>query len=130
MGKTVNQDVNFDGKRIIRARLVDCFDKDGQVLSSAGSLPYVRPGDSSIKAGVYNDLGKITGRKTITLFRDGDGLMHEYLMQFEIGATVPTIAFPTGIIWEYGEAPELEPYTIYQVSIMNNLAVYASFPTR
>lgn len=47
---------------------------------------------------------------------------------FECTSDSPQISFPTGIIWANGEAPTIELGYIYEISVYNNLGVFASYP--
>lgn len=72
MGKTVNQDINFDGKRIIRARLVDCFDKDGKRIATLaekdGYYPNMRVGLADNVSG-----STATAEEFVSKTSDADG---------------------------------------------------------
>ena len=53
---------------------------------------------------------------------------NEYMFEFRTGESIPTFSLPSSIIWANGEAPTLEAYMCYQVSIVNNMATIAGFP--
>lgn len=74
---------------------------------------------------VWGDITTLT-----VIFNAGDEHnvgIKEYMMQFSTGSTAADITFPDGVIWLDGEEPEWEPNSVYQVSIVNNLAVYAGW---
>lgn len=54
-----------------------------------------------------------------------EGYTDEYRLQFSTGATGATVTLPSEVVWS--EEPEFEPNHIYQVSIENNLAIYAGW---
>ena len=39
-----------------------------------------------------------------------------------------TLSLPSSVKWTGGSAPTIEANTVYQVSVVNNMALYASFP--
>ena len=49
-----------------------------------------------------------------------------YTIQFASGSTPTTVSFPAGISWRDGEAPTIEANKLYEISIMNNFAVYGA----
>ena len=64
---------------------------------------------------------------TITLAAESAGLENEYKFEFVSGSTPTTLLLPDSIKWSGGNAPTIEANKTYQVSIVNNLAVYAAF---
>lgn len=64
---------------------------------------------------------------TITLAAGSAGLENEYKFEFVSGTTPATLSLPDSIKWKDGKEPTMEASKTYQVSIVNNLAVYAAF---
>lgn len=64
---------------------------------------------------------------TVTLGAEESGIVNEYMFEFTTGSTPPTLRLPDSVKWSGGSAPTIEANKTYQVSIVNNLAVYASF---
>lgn len=64
---------------------------------------------------------------TITLAAEESGIVNEYMFEFVNGSTPTTLSVPSTVKWSGGSAPTIEANKTYQVSIVNNLAVYASF---
>lgn len=64
---------------------------------------------------------------TITLAAGGAGLENEYKFEFVSGSTPTTLLLPDSIKWKDGVEPTMEASKTYQISIVNNLAVYAAF---
>ena len=58
----------------------------------------------------------------LTLGSETSGIANEYLFQFTSGSTATTLSLPDDIKWTGGEAPNIEPNMIYQVSILKSLA--------
>jgi len=60
-------------------------------------------------------------------FAEGEsGYYHEYLFQFLAGASC-ALTLPDGVTWFGGRAPTLTEGNTYQVSVVNNFAVYGEF---
>lgn len=64
---------------------------------------------------------------TITLGAETSGIVNEYMFEFVSGSTATTLSVPETVKWSGGSAPTIEANKTYQVSIVNNLAVYAAF---
>lgn len=64
---------------------------------------------------------------TITLAAGSAGLENEYKFEFVSGSTPTILSLPDSVKWSGGNAPTIEANKTYQVSIVNNLAVYAAF---
>lgn len=52
----------------------------------------------------------------------------EYMFEFDTESSVTSLSLPSGIQWVNGEAPTIEAYKRYQVSIVDRCAVIAGFP--
>ena len=52
------------------------------------------------------------------------GLAAEYLLEFVTGATVPTVTLPASVEW--ANEPTFEPNKHYQISILNNVALWCA----
>ena len=65
-----------------------------------------------------------TSTLTLTLSTQIEGIANEYHFFVICGSTAPTINFPTGIIWNGENAPEIAAGKTYEVSILNNIAAY------
>lgn len=64
---------------------------------------------------------------TITFAAEESGIENEYKFEFVSGTTPTTLSLPDSVKWSGGNAPTIEANKTYQVSIVNNLAVYAAF---
>ena len=64
---------------------------------------------------------------TVTLGAETSGIVNEYMFEFVSGSTPTTLSVPSTVKWSGGSAPTIKANKTYQVSIVNNLAVYASF---
>ena len=65
-----------------------------------------------------------TSTLTLTLGTPIVGIANEYHFFVVCGSIAPTINFPSGIAWNGGSAPTIAADKTYEVSILNNIAVY------
>lgn len=79
-----------------------------------------------IKPNTFYKFGEVASL-TITLAAEESGIVNEYMFEFVSGSTATTLSLPDTIKWSGGNAPTIEANKTYQVSIVNNLAVYAAF---
>lgn len=79
-----------------------------------------------IKPNTFYKFGDVTSL-TITFAAEESGIENEYKFEFVSGTTPATLAIPDSIKWKDGVTPTMEASKIYQISIVNNLAVYAAF---
>ena len=56
-----------------------------------------------------------------------DEIVNEYMIQFTTGDVAPSLYLSAQIEWKNGNPPILEPNKTYQISIINNLGVWAVF---
>ena len=62
---------------------------------------------------------------TLTLGNETPGIVNEYLIQFTSGATPTVLTLPEDIKW--ASKLTIKADTVYQISIVDNLAVFAEF---
>lgn len=74
----------------------------------------------------FYEFGKCSSL-TITLASETSGIANEYMFEFVSGSTPATLSLPDSVKWSGGNAPTIEANKTYQVSIVNNLAVFAAF---
>ena len=79
-----------------------------------------------IKPNTFYKFGTVVGL-TITFAAEESGIENEYKFEFVSGTTPTTLSLPDSVKWSGGNAPTMEANKTYQVSIVNNLAVYAAF---
>ena len=100
-----------------------------------GAYPTVNKGTSTasttLNPNTFYTWG-VVGSVTISGFGAGtakDTGTKEYIFQFtsNSGGTT-TLSLPSSVKWTGGSAPTIEANTVYQVSVVNNMALYASFP--
>ena len=64
---------------------------------------------------------------TLTLGSEQSGVANEFLFQFASGATATSLTLPDDIKWVNDSAPTIAENMIYQISILNGLAVVLEF---
>lgn len=79
---------------------------------------------TGLKPNVFYNLGELTANTTFTLAApETQDIVNHYYWAFDIGSTVPTITWPTGLTWFDGAAPVLSANKHYEVSVINNVAI-------
>ena len=81
-----------------------------------GIFPY------NLKPNVYYNFTGALVSLTLSFGEPIEGRENEYKGQFLTGDTVPTVTFPSNVIW-VGEFPELESNKTYLFSVVNNIGV-------
>lgn len=105
------------------------------------NLGWKKVGGSTIKEVIISDSGSAetvtlssntlytfttrTSDLTLSLGTPTSGIVNEYHLTITIGSTKPTINWPSGLSW-YGDGsePSISTNKTYEVSILNNIAVY------
>lgn len=81
----------------------------------------------NISSNIYYKLGTISSDLTITLNTPTDeNILNEYMLTFDVSGT-PTITFPNNIVWLDNDVPTYEDDATYQISIIDNKAIYGKF---
>lgn len=91
-------------------------------VESGGSGSVTR----QIKPNTFYKFGSCS-KLTITFAAEESGIENEYKFEFVSGTTPTTLSLPDSVKWKDGVTPTMEASKTYQVSIVNNLAVYAAF---
>ena len=79
-----------------------------------------------IKPNTFYKFGEVTNL-TISFAAEESYILNEYMFEFVSGTTPTTLSLPESVKWSGGSAPTIEANKTYQVSIVNNLAVFATF---
>lgn len=98
------------------------FAKPTRVIKNTGGDPVT----SELSPNILYKFGKRPSL-TITLGAETSGIVNEYMFEFVSGTTATTLSVPNSVKWSGGNAPTIEANKTYQVSIVDNLAVYAAF---
>lgn len=84
---------------------------------------------ASLTPNVFHSFGEVAAL-TITALGSGEtGKLAEYMIEFQSGSTPTTLSLPNDITWVGGDDPaqNISANKTYQISIVNNLGVYAEF---
>ena len=92
----------------------------------AGSIHMVSQTDTttSINPNILNVWGNVASL-AISLLAGASGSVNEYMLQFTVASDNFTLSLPSSVRWS--EEPEWVNGNTYQVSIENNLALYAEW---
>lgn len=80
----------------------------------------------AITPNVYHIWGEVTSL-SLTYDTPIDGFANEYLFQFTSGSTATTLSLPDTVKWANDNVISIESGKTYSISIVNNLALFASF---
>ena len=100
--------------------------------SSSGSsaMPLVDHGTngttSMIAPNVFHKWGEVASL-TLTLGAETAGVANQYTFEFASGSTATVLALPDSLKWADDNVPTIEANMIYQISILNGLAVVLKF---
>ena len=121
---------------------------NGESLIGEGDITISGGGGSSSGSGAYAEVNHGTSDTTFTLTSNtfhvwdeisaltlslGDetaGVANEFVFQFTSGATPTSLTLPDSIKWVNDSAPTIAENKIYQISILNGLAVCLEFDNR
>lgn len=84
--------------------------------------------DVTIRQNVFNVWdATYSGGETLTIAFSNEQKLatNEYMGQFKTGSTVPTVVFPSEIVWK--TAPSLVANKTYQFSVLNNKGIIVEF---
>ena len=91
----------------------------------ASNIPVVSTMPSGgMASNVFYDLGEISGSVTFSLAAAADSnVFNIWTWRFATGSVAPTVVWPSDIqMWE-GDAPVVEASMVYEISVINGLAV-------
>lgn len=83
----------------------------------------------AISPNVLTKLGTLASSATLSLdtSKEESGVTNIYDIIFTTPTNAPSITWPEGISWIGGSAPTIAGGKTYEVSIMNNLAIYGEY---
>jgi hypothetical protein len=79
---------------------------------------------ATIHPNTLNVWGAVTSLM-VSLAAGAAETLNEYMLQFTVSGTAFTLTLPNGVNWM--EEPEWEDGATYQVSVVNNLAIYGEW---
>ena len=104
----------------------DLLDKVEDGRSAA--YPILKPSSlpSALQPNTYYDLGQRAGF-IIDLAPYEPGIVNEYIFRFTIADSGSELTLPDNIIWANGKIPPMTIGKNYEVSIIDNYAVFVEF---
>lgn len=127
-------DGTTQGSWLTYADTIDCGngtmldEKLDDLENNSGNVPYIAQtltGDATptLENGKFYDFTGSPSSITPTLTSPASGVLAIYAFQFTVAdATVFSLELPDGVSW--GNIPEFETNGTYQVTVMNNVALY------
>jgi len=103
------------------ASLIGASDIATPIVEQTAASVTINPNTMNIWSTVVESL-------TIAFATGTTGHVEHYMMQFTV-ADGFALTLPTGIRWMNDDEPEWTAGSTYQVSVENNLAIFAEFPT-
>ena len=97
------------------------------ILSNVGTPQLTIPNTTATQELASNTVYLFESRTnnlTLTLGTPIAGQNNEYHFFLFVGATAPSITYPSGISWNGGSAPTITASKSYEISINNNIAAY------
>lgn len=93
------------------------------------NIPLVKHTETSysIQPNMYHVWGIVTSLNVSLAAPVDNNIYNEYLIQFSTGTTLPTVVLPSSVVWKDKLAPVIQQNKTYQISIVDNLAVYIEF---
>lgn len=145
-GSVYSIEVNLDGtivsRKEISLTIYNTKTINGQSLVGSGditiegggsgssAMPLVDHGTngttSMIAPNVFHKWGEVASL-TLTLGAETAGVANQYTFEFSSGSTATVLALPDSLKWADDNVPTIEPNMIYQISILNGLAVALKF---
>lgn len=105
-------------------RSLKIFGNNGWELAGGGSIKQEHIGSATILPNVYNVFGTITGEITITKGQEQSNVLNNYIIRFIAGAECSIIFKGWELIWAGNNIPTFEEGKIYEIQIIDNLAIY------
>ena len=101
------------------------FDNKGwQVVGRGNVQKQEHIGNATILPNIYNVFGTVTGEITITKGQEQSNALNNYIIRFIAGAECSIIFNGWELIWAGNNIPTFEEGKIYEIQIIDNLAIY------
>lgn len=98
--------------------------------SGSSAMPLVDHGTAidpiALTPNVFHKWGEVR-TLFLTLGPETEGVANQYIFEFVSGSQATSLSLPDTIKWADGEPPTIETNMIYQISILNGLAVVLKF---
>jgi hypothetical protein len=101
------------------------FGNKGWELAGGGNIQKKEhSGDATILPNVYNVFGTVTGARTITKGEDKPNVVNIYIIRFDAGADCAITFNGWSLKWVDGNVPAFTEGKTYEITIIDNLAMY------
>ena len=100
---------------------------DGSTATAYTLISVTDSGSAATQELAPNKVYKFPNRTsalTLTLGTATSGIASEYHAIILTGSTAPSVTFPSGLSWVGGSAPTIAANKTYEISIVENIAVY------
>lgn len=84
-------------------------------------------GSATIQPNTYNSFGSVSGTLTITKGTDKPNVANNYMVRLTATAGVTIVFEGFDLVWYGGYAPTWDDGTTYEISIIDNMAIYTEF---
>ena len=81
-------------------------------------------GSTTILPNVYNVFGTVTGEITITKGQEQSNILNNYIIRFIAGDECSIVFNGWELVWAGNNIPTFEVGKIYEIQIIDNLAIY------
>lgn len=101
------------------------FGNNGWEVAGGGSIQKKEHiGSATILPNVYNVFGTVTGELIITKGQEKQNTLNNYIVRFTVGAECTIIFKGWELTWAKGISPIFEEGKIYEIQIIDNLAIF------
>ena len=116
--------LNSDGKAIVNVPWSDTLNCQYRTTTNTSATTSI-----SLEPNIMRKFSNVLAANlTITLASaSSTTTVNEYMIEFSFGSTLYQVTFPSTIKWAYGQTPTFKVNKTYQISIVNNLAVFLEF---
>lgn len=122
MGKEAIRVLDYNGLEYLIGKIKGELEKEVETETLSGNATVTIPSLTHEKYYIITDATSITVSSI-------EQTMDVCFFQFTCGDTAATLSLPASILWSNAEAPTIEANRTYQITIVNNCAVYVAFGT-
>lgn len=101
------------------------FGNNGWEVAGGGNIKKQEHiGSATILPNVYNVFGTVTGEITITKGQEQSNVLNNYIIRFIAGDECSVVFNGWELVWAGNNVPTFEVGKIYEIQIIDNLAIY------
>ena len=98
--------------------------KGWEVVGGGDTQKQEHIGSATILPNVYNVFGTVTGEITITKGQEQSNVLNNYIIRFIAGDECSIVFNGWELVWAGNNIPTFEKGKIYEIQIIDNLAIY------